>query len=201
MIITLMILFGLLAGFILWGITIYNRLVIYQSYYRNALAQIEVQLKRRYDLIPNLLEATKGYLQHEKETLSRVTEARNQAAHLLQQAMSGVQGSQLAELLPRLGVAEQTLRGAMQQFTLQVEAYPELKANQSIAALFEELASTENRIAFARQGYNDAATTYNAYRMQFPFSVIAMRYGHTRDIPLLEIDNPAQYHQTPQIQF
>lgn len=192
---------GVLALLILWGITIYNRLVIYQSYYRNALAQIEVQLKRRYDLIPNLVEVTKRYLQHEHDTLLAVTQARNQAITTLNQLTSSTQPADLSALLPQLAQAEQALQHAMQQLSIQIEAYPDLKADQSMTALTEELTSTENRIAFARQGFNDAVTTYNMYRQQFPYSVIAVRYGHTQDAPLLELDNPELYRSAPQIKL
>lgn len=192
---------GVLALLILWGITIYNRLVIYQSYYRNALAQIEVQLKRRYDLIPNLLEVTKRYLQHEHDTLITVTKARNQASSALDRLTANPQPAELSTLLPQLAQAEQALQQAMQQLSIQIEAYPDLKADQSMTALTEELTSTENRIAFARQGFNDSVTTYNMYRQQFPYSVIAKRYGHTQDAPLLELDNPDQYRTAPQIKF
>ncbi|MCD8547081.1 MAG: LemA family protein [Aeromonadaceae bacterium] len=185
----------LLAG--LFVATLYNRLVTLKGRYENAFAQIAVQLKRRYDLIPNLVETAQGYLSHEKETLSAVTQARNEALAGLQVA-SAQPGA--AAALASLNQAEGRLGQALAGFSLKVEAYPELKANETMAQLSEELASTENRIAFARQAFNDAVTLYNIQRRSFPTVLLATSLGHPQDASLLEI--PGDEHQAPpQISF
>ncbi|GAA4503275.1 LemA family protein [Pseudaeromonas paramecii] len=180
----------LLAG--LFIATQYNRLVTLKGRYENAFAQIAVQLKRRYDLIPNLVETAQGYLSHEKETLSAVTQARNEALAGLQVARA--QPGEAAALAT-LSQAEGRLGQALAGFSLKVEAYPELKANETMAQLSEELASTENRIAFARQAFNDAVTLYNIQRRSFPTVLLATTLGHPQDASLLEI--PGDEHQAP----
>lgn len=180
----------LIAG--LFIATLYNRLVTLKGRYENAFAQIAVQLKRRYDLIPNLVETAQGYLSHEKETLTAVTQARNEALAGLQVARA--QPGEAAALAT-LSQAEGRLGQALAGFSLKVEAYPELKANETMAQLSEELSSTENRIAFARQAFNDAVTLYNIQRRSFPTVLLATSLGHPQDASLLEI--PGDEHQAP----
>lgn len=188
----------LLLGLVFWLIAIYNRLVALRNRYLNAFAQIEVQLKRRYDLIPNLVATAKGYLQHERETLEAVTSARNDALSALQQIGAAAGNS---EAMGRLAGAENTLQAALGKLNVTVEAYPDLKADQTIQQLSEELTSTENRVAFARQGYNDAVMTYNSYRQSFPQTVLASTFGHPTDASLLEFDDSVQIQVTPQVSF
>lgn len=157
-----------LVGFFLVGQ--YNRLVGLRNRYMNAFAQIDVQLKRRYDLIPNLVETAKGYMKHERETLEAVIEARNQASQAESRAAADPSAPGAIEGL--MG-AERALTGTLGRFFALSEAYPDLKANQNMARLQEELASTENKVAFARQGYNDTVMRYNTARESFPTNVIA----------------------------
>jgi len=164
---------GLLAALIAWGVVIYNGLVAAANQFRNAFAQIDVQLQRRYDLIPNLVETAKGYMKHERETLEAVIAARNQAMQAAKQAKDSLS----PEAMLALQGAESALGGMMTRFFALAEAYPDLKANQNMAQLQEELASTENRIAFARQAYNDAVMRYNIQREVFPNSLVASRFG------------------------
>ncbi|MCL2162588.1 MAG: LemA family protein [Betaproteobacteria bacterium] len=164
---------GLLVVLIVWGVVIYNGLVALANRIRNAFSQIDVQLQRRYDLIPNLVETAKAYMKHERETLEAVIAARNQAV----QAAREVKDALSPETMRSLQGAESALGGMMSRFFALAEAYPDLKANQNMAQLQEELASTENRIAFARQAYNDAAMRYNIKREVFPNSLIASRFG------------------------
>jgi LemA protein len=152
----------------------YNRLVTLRERFRNAFAQIDVQLKRRYDLIPNLVETARGYMKHERETLEAVIEARNRALRSEQEAAAN---PGLPVAMMGLMAAEQSLTGLLGRFFGLAEAYPDLKASENMIALQEELASTENRIAFARQAYNDAVMRYNATRRSFPTSIIAGAFG------------------------
>lgn len=193
-----LVVLGVLIVITFWLVSIYNQLVTLKARYQNGFAQIEVQLKRRYDLIPNLVETAKGYLQHESQTLSAVTEARNAALAGLKAATAAPGNSQAMQ---QLASAEQHLHTALQGLNVQIEAYPELKANENMLQLSEELTSTENRIAFARQGFNDSVTAYNIYRTQFPNSMVANRSGHTADASLLELENPQEYRQAPKISF
>ncbi len=195
---TLLILFGLLLLSAVWLMAIYNRLVTLKGRFENAFAQIEVQLRRRYDLIPNLVATAKGYLQHESQTLLAVTEARNAALAGLKVA-AAAPGD--AAALQSLSQAETRLRQAMGGFNLQVEAYPELKANSTMMQLSEELTATENRVAFARQAFNDGVTEYNIYRKQFPVLLVAPPFGHPRDASLLELEEPERYRQPPAVHF
>jgi len=181
-------LLGLAVVLVLWGIGIYNGLVTARNGYKNAFAQIDVQLNRRYDLIPNLVEVAKGYIKHERETLEAVIAARGAA-------MSGLSAAKAnpgdANAMQQLGAAEGQLTGALGRLMAVSEAYPDLKANQTMMQLSEELTSTENKVAFARQAYNDSVMSYNNRREVFPSSIIA---GSSGFLPaaLLEITEPAK---------
>ena len=181
----------------MYGVGIYNRLVTLRNRFQNAFAQIEVQLKRRYDLIPNLVETVKGYMKHERETLEEVINARNRAAGGLQQA-AAKPGD--AAAMKELAVAEQALGGAIGRLFALAEAYPDLKANENMAQLSEEITSTENKVAFARQAYNDAVTAYNTYRQSFPPNLFASALGHADDAELLEFDSQA-ISEAPKVSF
>lgn len=175
---------------------LYNRLVTLRNRYRNAFSQIDVQLKRRYDLIPNLVETAKGYMKHERETLEAVTAARNQAAAASRQAAEnpGEPGA-----MKNLMGAESALTGALGRLMVVVEAYPDLKANAHMGRLMEELTSTENKIAFARQAYNDGVTRYNTARETFPAVIIANPMGFT-EAQLFEIEAPRE-REAPKVTF
>jgi len=193
-----LIVFGLVAiVLIVLVIGIYNRLVALKNRYQNAFAQIEVQLKRRHDLIPNLVETVKGYMAHERGTLEAVIEARNRAASGLA-AAAGDPGD--PEAMKRLGAAEGALGGAMGRLLALSEAYPDLKASQNMQQLTEELTSTENKVSFARQAFNDAVTAYNTYRQSFPAVVFAGMFGHATDASLLEFDSQA-IAEPPKVSF
>ncbi len=179
------------------GVGIYNRLVALRNRLENAFSQIEVQLKRRYDLIPNLVETVKGYMKHERETLEAVIQARNQAMGGLQQA-AAKPGDPAA--MQALASAESGLSGMLGRLFALSESYPDLKANQNMAQLTEELTSTENKVAFARQAYNDAVTIYNTYRQSFPNNLLAGLFGHTEDAALLEFDSTA-IAEAPKVSF
>jgi LemA protein len=175
----------------------YNRLVGLRNQFRNAFAQIDVQLKRRYDLIPNLVETAKGYMQHERETLEAVIQARNQASSAEQKAAANPAD---AEAVQGLMGAERVLTGSLGRFFALAEAYPDLKANQNMARLQEELASTENKVAFARQGYNDAVMTYNTRRESFPDNVVAGLFAF-KEAMLLEATESKEERQAPKVKF
>ncbi len=178
----------MLLALVIYVISIYNTLVTLKNRYLNAFSQIEVQLKRRYDLIPNLVETAKAYMAHERETLEAVTNARNDAAAALKAMGSGnVGGAEIA----KLASAENALQGALGKLNVTMEAYPDLKASENMQQLAEELTSTENRVAFARQGYNDAVMGYNNYRQSFPPVFFAARFGHPADASLLEFEDSA----------
>ncbi|MCB1676852.1 MAG: LemA family protein [Halioglobus sp.] len=187
-----------LLGLVIYIVSIYNTLVTLRNRYLNAFAQIEVQLKRRYDLIPNLVETARAYMQHERETLEAVTAARNDAASILAgMGERGVGGADMA----RLAGAENTLHSALGKLNVTMEAYPDLKASENMQQLSEELTTTENRVAFARQGYNDAVMSYNSYRQSFPPVFFAGRFGHPGDASLLEFDDSAQIQAAPRVAF
>ena len=175
-----------LTGFFLVGI--YNRLVSYRNRYKNAFSQIDVQLKRRYDLIPNLVETAKAYLKHERETLEAVIQARNQAVGAAGRA-SAQPGD--AAAMAGLGTAEGALSSALGRHFALAESYPDLKANQTMAQLMEELTSTENRVSFARQAFNDSVMEYNTAREVFPNSILAGMFDFQPAV-LFEIANPAE---------
>ncbi len=173
----------------------YNRLVADDQFAGNSFSQIEVQLKRRYDLIPSLVESTRAYLVHERDTLEAVIAARQQASSHLADV-----GTQLndANVVARWSASESALGGAIGRLAVVIEAYPELKANETIASLTEELSSTENRIAFARQVYNDSATTFNIRRTSFPAVVFADLIGFGDNLAVLSFDDQPQIHHAPQ---
>jgi LemA protein len=182
---------------VMFGVGIYNKLVTLKNRYQNAFSQIEVQLKRRYDLIPNLVETAKGYMAHEKGTLEAVIKARNQAVSGLERAAANP-GDPAA--MQALAAAESGLTGALGRLFALSEAYPDLKANQNMAQLSEEITSTENKVAFARQAYNDAATEYNTYRQTFPPIIFANILGHSQNAELLNFDD-AQIAEAPKVSF
>jgi len=198
----IVILFVVIAIIILssigWLIGIFNQLVRLRNRFQNAFAQIEVQLKRRYDLIPNLVEVAKGYIKHERETLEAVISARNQAVSGLKQAAMDPGN---AEAIQGLIGAEGALTGAMGRLFAVMEAYPDLKANQNMMQLSEELTSTENKVAFSRQAFNDAVTAYNTYKQSFPAVIFAGTFGHGRDATLLEFEDREAIAEPPKVSF
>ena len=179
-------------------IGIYNKLVALRARFENAFAQIEVQLTRRYDLIPNIVETAKAYLKHESETLAKVTAARNGALESLQAAAARPNDP---AAISALNAAEQNLAGSLGGLRVQLEAYPELKANTVMMQLSEELTATENRVAFARQAFNDAVTFYNIQRKSFPANLVAGMFGHTQDAALLEFANTEAIQAAPKVSF
>ena len=165
---------GIVVAAVVWLISIYNGLVAQRNRFKNAFAQIDVQLKRRYDLIPNLVETAKGYIKHERGTLEAVIAARNGAQSANQRAAANPAD---AEAMKQMIAAEAGLSGALGKLFALSEAYPDLKANQTMMQLSEELTSTENKVAFARQAYNDAVMAYNTGREVFPVSILAGATG------------------------
>jgi LemA protein len=181
---------------LMYGVGIYNRLIGLKNRFQNAFAQIDVQLKRRYDLIPNLVETAKGYMKHERETLEAVINARNAAQTAGQQAAAHPGDPQA---MKNLASAEGVLTGVMTRFMALMENYPDLKANQNMLALQEELTSTENKIAFARQAYNDAVMTYNTAREVFP-NVVVANFANFPPAELFEVSAPDQ-REAVKVQF
>ena len=184
----LLIIIGVALLLLFWIIGMYNGLVSLRNRYKNAFAQIDVQLKRRYDLIPNLVETAKGYMKHERETLEAVISARN-AASAAREAVAQNPGN--AQAMQNLTTAESGLTTVLSRFSMLSEAYPDLKANQNMMQLTEELTSTENKIAFARQAYNDAVMNYNNKREMFPSSIIAGMFNFT-EATLFEVKSDAE---------
>ncbi|MCW8873020.1 MAG: LemA family protein [Xanthomonadales bacterium] len=181
---------------VLFGVTIYNRLVAGRNRYKNAFAQIDVQLTRRHDLIPNLVETAKGYIKHERETLEAVINARNAAVSGLQAAAADPTNP---EAIRKLSQAEQGLSGALGRLFALSEAYPDLKANQNMMQLSEELTTTENKVAFARQAYNDSVMDYNTLRESFPSNFVAGWFAF-KAAELLEIEDVAK-REVPKVSF
>ena len=180
----------------LWAVGIYNTLVTLRNRFKNAFAQIDVQLKRRYDLIPNLVETAKGYMKHERETLEAVIKARNIALAAAQTAAANPAD---ANAIKSLGAAETGLAGALSRLMVVSEQYPDLKANQNMMQLTEELTSTENKIAFARQAYNDSVMTYNTARETFPNVIFAGMFGFL-PAELFKIEDPTE-RNAPKVSF
>ena len=193
---TLIVIVALVVVVVFAVIGIYNRLVTFRNRYKNAYAQIDVQLKRRYDLIPNLVETAKGYIKHERETLEAVMAARNQASAAGQKAAANP--GDPAAMQGLIG-AETGLTGALGRLFAVVENYPNLKANETMMQLMEELTSTENKIAFSRQAYNDMVMAYNTARETFPAVMIAGTFGF-QDAVLFEITAP-QEREAPKVAF
>jgi LemA protein len=198
-IVAIIILVGLLVVILAvaaYAIGAFNKLVTLRNRYKNAFAQIDVQLKRRYDLIPNLVETAKGYINHERETLENVTKARN-IAYAASQAAAANPGD--AGAMKNLASAETGLAGTLSRLMMVSEAYPDLKANQNMMQLTEELTSTENKISFARQAYNDSVMTYNTDREVFPTNVIAGAFNFG-PAELFAIDKPEE-KEAPKVSF
>lgn len=188
---------AVLVGGVFWAISIYNGLVALRNRFKNAFAQIDVQLKRRYDLIPNLVEVAKGYMAHERGTLEAVIAARNGASTAAQKAASNPADG---EAIQGLMAAEAGLSGALGKLFALAEAYPDLKANQNMLAVQEELTSTENKIGFARQGYNDAVTEYNTKRESFPDTIFA-GFFQFKAAELLQATESAEERQAVKVKF
>ncbi len=188
----------IIAVFFFYVVGIYNQLVSLRNRYQNAFAQIEVQLKRRYDLIPNLVETAKAYIKHERETLESVIAARNAAASGLAAAAADPGN---AAAIRELAGQEGALAGALGRLNVVMEAYPDLKANQNMMQLTEELTATENKVAFARQAFNDQVMSYNTYRQSFPPVAVAGMFGHGADASLLEFEDSAEIQEAPQVSF
>jgi len=194
-----MLFWGVCIALLVYLVSIYNTLVKLRNRFRNAFAQIDVQLKRRYDLIPNLVETAKAYLGHERQTLEAVTSARNQALQGLGRAAANPTDP---DAIRALGAAEGALGAALGRLNVVVEAYPDLKASQNMMQLSEEIASTENRVAFARQSFNDAVMNYNTFRQSFPAVLFAARFGHPADAALLEFDDDRRrLSEAPRVSF
>ena len=197
--IALIILIALVAVIViagLWAMGIYNSLVALRNQFKNAFAQIDVQLKRRYDLIPNLVETAKGYLKHEHETLEDVIKARNVAYAASQAAAANPADGNAVK---GLASADAGLTGALSKLMVVSEQYPDLKANQNMMQLTEELTSTENKVAFARQAYNDSVMTYNTSRETFPNVVLAGAFGFL-PAELFHVDDPTE-RNAPKVSF
>jgi len=188
---------AVVAALAVWAVSIYNGLVTLRQRFKNSYAQIDVQLKRRYDLIPNLIEAAKGYLAHERQTLEAVVAARGAAVSAAQRA-AAAPGDPAA--MQGLAQAEGVLGGAMGRLLAVFEAYPDLKANQNIMQVQEELTSTENKIAFARQAYNDSVMDYNTKRESFPDAIFAGMFAF-KEAMLLEATESAEERKVPKVSF
>ena len=194
----LLILLAILTGGVLWGVGVYNGLITSRNGYKNAFAQIDVQLQRRFDLIPNLVETAKGYLQHERETLDAVISARSAAQSGLAAAKANPGDP---EAMATLAAAQGQLNAGLGRLLAIAEAYPDLKANQNMMQLTEELTSTENKVAFARQAFNDTVMAFNNKREVFPSSLLAGMFNFA---PAALLDIPAdkaEVREAPKVQF
>jgi LemA protein len=188
---------GIVVALAVWAMSIYNGLVALRNRFKNSFSQIDVQLKRRYDLIPNLVETAKGYIKHERETLEAVIKARNQAAAAASAAGANP-GNPAA--MQQLGQAESALSGVLGRMFALAESYPELKANQNMLALQEELTSTENKVAFARQAFNDSVMEYNTKRESFPDALFAGAFGFG-PAELLAATESVEERKVPKVSF
>jgi len=195
--VTLIVVLVIIVILIAWPISIYNSLVTLRNRFKNAFSQIDVQLKRRYDLIPNLVEIAKGYMKHERETLEAVIQARNQALQAEKRAASNPGD---ASAIQQLAGSEQMLTGTLSRFFALSESYPDLQANRNMMQLTEELTSTENKIAFARQAFNDSVMHYNTQREKFPNVIFANLFGFAY-AALFELEAPEQERQAPKVSF
>lgn len=182
---------------VLWGVGIYNRLVQLRNQVNNAWSQIDVQLQRRYDLIPNLVEAVKGYMTYEKSTLESVINARNQAQAARTQVEQG--GGPTSSSIKELATADAALRGAVTNIMALAENYPQLRASENMQQLQEELSSTENKVAFARQAYNDNVMLYNTTQQEFPATLLATKFGH-HPVELFQVEDQ-QVKKAPKVSF
>lgn len=198
MAVSTVVLLVVVVGAVLYVIGIHNRLVVLRNRFKNGFAQIEVQLKRRHDLIPNLVETARAYMAHERDTLEAVISARNQAVAGLAAAARQAGDEQS---MAQLGNAEGALNAAMGRLNVTLEAYPDLKASQTMQQLSEELISTENKVAYARQAYNDAVMEYNAYKQSFPPVFFAPQFGHKLDAGLLQFADSASIQAAPRVAF
>ena len=196
--ITTIVFLVIIAALFFYVVGIYNKLVSFKNRYQNAFAQIEVQLKRRYDLIPNLVETAKGYIKHERETLEAVIAARNAAATGLAAAAADPGN---AAAIKELAGQEGVLTGALGRLNVVMEAYPDLKANQNMMQLSEELTATENKVAFSRQAFNDQVMSYNSYKQSFPPVALACCLGHSSDASLLEFEDSEAIQEAPKVSF
>ncbi|USD66810.1 LemA family protein [Vibrio sp. SCSIO 43136] len=194
---TSLVLLLIILAVIIYGASVYNKLVTFRNRFKNSFAQIEVQLKRRYDLIPNLVETAKGYMAHEQETFERVIQARNQAMTGLKAASDAPDNE---SAIAQLSQAEGMLQNALGKLNVVVEAYPELKANDTMTQLQEELTSTENKVAFARQAFNDSVTSYNTYKQTVPPVFVANMFNF-QDGKLLEFADSEEIQQAPKVSF
>jgi LemA protein len=188
---------GIIVAIAIWAVTIYNGLVALRNRFKNAFAQIDVQLKRRYDLIPNLVEIAKGYIKHERETLEAVIKARNQAVAAASAANANPANP---AAIQQLGAAEGALTGVLGRMFALAEAYPDLKANTNMLSLQEELSSTENKVSFARQAFNDSVMEYNTKRESFPDNIFAGMFGFGA-AELLAATESAEERKAPKVSF
>jgi LemA protein len=194
--VVVLVFFAVIIFVIFFFVSIYNKLIQLRNRFKNGFAQIDVQLKRRYDLIPNLVETAKGYLKHEREVLEAVIKARNQASNAMEKVSADPANSGAMQDL--MG-AESTLTGTLGRLFALVEAYPDLKANQNMMQLSEELTSTENKVAFSRQAFNDAVMAYNTAREVFPDNIIANMFAF-KEAQLFEIKIEAE-REAPKVSF